>query len=160
LAQEVAPFGIKLLIVEPGASRTNLSAGALKFMPGSTPTVTASATFATFAHNMGGTEGGDPYKAARAIDLTLAAETTPLRCRWAPIPSLRCGQMPTSCSKSSWRGSRSRQHARRSCRDLKPEIKINGDPHEAPDENGNDRAYFPSTAMRDHSSICTRTKSL
>jgi hypothetical protein len=32
-----------------------------------------------FAHGMNGTQDGDPYEAAGAIDLALVAETTPLR---------------------------------------------------------------------------------
>ena len=33
LAQEVAPFGIKTMIVEPGAFRTEFAGSALKHMP-------------------------------------------------------------------------------------------------------------------------------
>jgi NAD(P)-dependent dehydrogenase (short-subunit alcohol dehydrogenase family) len=79
LAQEVAPFGIKVLIVEPGAFRTGFAAEALKHMP-ELPAYrdTVGATRA-FAHGMHGTQEGDPAKAAAAIDAALAAPQMPLR---------------------------------------------------------------------------------
>ena len=79
LAHEVAPFGIKVLIVEPGAFRTSFAADALKHMPVMDAYQTIIGAMRDFAHGMDGTQDGDPYKAARAIDLALAAETTPLR---------------------------------------------------------------------------------
>jgi NAD(P)-dependent dehydrogenase (short-subunit alcohol dehydrogenase family) len=79
LAQEVAPFGIKLLIVEPGAFRTGFAADALKQMPVMQAYENIVGGTRELARNMHGTQAGDPYKAARAIDLALNAETTPLR---------------------------------------------------------------------------------
>ncbi|NKX91089.1 oxidoreductase [Nocardia coubleae] len=80
LAEEVAPFGIKVLIVEPGAFRTGL------FGPG---TAAFSAESEVYADTAGatrrmveggdGTQPGDPAKAAAAIRTALAAEHTPLR---------------------------------------------------------------------------------
>lgn len=78
LAQEVRPFGIKVLIVEPGNFRTNLL-GATKQMPvidAYQDTVGGTRGFVTEAH---GTQAGDPLKAAAAIDTALAANQTPLR---------------------------------------------------------------------------------
>ena len=79
LAQEVAPFGIKVLIVEPGAFRTGFAADALKYMPAIMAYETVIGGTRDIVHNMHGNQAGDPYKAARAIDLALDAETTPLR---------------------------------------------------------------------------------
>jgi len=79
LAQEMAPFGIKVLIVEPGAFRTGFAADALKYMPAMAAYETVIGGTSDFAHSMHGNQAGDPYKAARAIDLALNAETTPLR---------------------------------------------------------------------------------
>jgi len=79
LADEVAPFGIKVLIVEPGAFRTGLHGGAMQM----------SAELAAYADTVGpvraamrafdNSQPGDPAKAAAAIMTALDAEHTPLR---------------------------------------------------------------------------------
>ncbi len=79
LAQEVAPFGIKVLIVEPGAFRTGFAADALKHMPVMEAYRDIVGGTRAFAHGMHGTQEGDPAKAAAAIETALKAQTTPLR---------------------------------------------------------------------------------
>jgi NAD(P)-dependent dehydrogenase (short-subunit alcohol dehydrogenase family) len=79
LAQEVAPFGIKVLIVEPGAFRTGFAAESLKHMPVMDAYRDIMGPARTFAHGMNGTQRGDPAKAAAAIETALRADTTPLR---------------------------------------------------------------------------------
>jgi NAD(P)-dependent dehydrogenase (short-subunit alcohol dehydrogenase family) len=79
LASEVAPFGVKVLIVEPGAFRTGL------FTPGA---AYASAEMPEYADTVGptrayisagdGSQPGDPARAAAAI-LTALDGDTPLR---------------------------------------------------------------------------------
>lgn len=79
LAQEVAPFGIKVLIVEPGQFRTQLAGSGMRHMPvieAYQPVVGATREF---AHTMHNTQPGDPRKAAVAIEKALDAEHTPLR---------------------------------------------------------------------------------
>ncbi|TPQ23851.1 oxidoreductase [Streptomyces sporangiiformans] len=78
LADEVRPYGIKVLIVEPGSFRTGLFGN-----------VSASAELDAYAETVGatrrmvasgdGTQPGDPAKAAAAILTALDAEQTPLR---------------------------------------------------------------------------------
>ncbi|MFG2648193.1 oxidoreductase [Streptomyces sp. NPDC048436] len=79
LAQEVGPLGIKVLIVEPGAFRTNLfgntSAGAVEIPDYAQ---TAGVTRAMVAGG-DGEQPGDPAKAAAAILTALDADDTPLR---------------------------------------------------------------------------------
>ncbi|MGC4077949.1 MAG: oxidoreductase [Rubrivivax sp.] len=79
LAQEVAPFGIKVLIVEPGAFRTGFAREALRHMPALPAYADIVGATREFAHGMDGTQPGDPMKAAAAVEAALAAETTPLR---------------------------------------------------------------------------------
>jgi len=79
LAQEVAPFGIKVLIVEPGQFRTQLAGSGMRHMPvieAYQPVVGATREF---AHSMHNTQAGDPRRAAVAIAKALQAENTPLR---------------------------------------------------------------------------------
>ncbi|MEU4839053.1 oxidoreductase [Nocardia testacea] len=80
LAEEVAPFGIDVLIVEPGAFRTGLfGAGAAYFSAeNEVYTETAGAT-RRMVETGDGTQPGDPAKAAAAIRAALDAERTPLR---------------------------------------------------------------------------------
>ncbi|TLS46733.1 SDR family NAD(P)-dependent oxidoreductase [Streptomyces montanus] len=78
LADEVRPYGIKVLIVEPGSFRTGLFGN-----------ISASAELDAYAETVGatrrmvaagdGTQPGDPAKAAAAILAALDAEQTPLR---------------------------------------------------------------------------------
>jgi NAD(P)-dependent dehydrogenase (short-subunit alcohol dehydrogenase family) len=80
LAAEVAPFGIRVLVVEPGAFRTNLFGPGAAVMSAENPAYaeTSGAT-RRFVEGGDGGQPGDPAKAAAAIRLALAAERTPLR---------------------------------------------------------------------------------
>lgn len=79
LAGELSPFGIKVLIVEPGAFRTNLASGAMRHMPAHPAYSETVGPTREFAHAMHDTQPGDPARAARAIAKALAADVTPLR---------------------------------------------------------------------------------
>jgi NAD(P)-dependent dehydrogenase (short-subunit alcohol dehydrogenase family) len=79
LAQEVRPFGIKVLIVEPGAFRTSLVSSGDRYMPALDAYRETTAGVRQAMKDMDGTQAGDPIKAAAAIEKALDAETTPLR---------------------------------------------------------------------------------
>jgi NAD(P)-dependent dehydrogenase (short-subunit alcohol dehydrogenase family) len=79
LVEEVAPFGIKVLIVEPGAFRTGLHGGAMQMsaeLPAYADTVGA---VREQMRSFDNTQPGDPAKAAAAIIAALDAQQTPLR---------------------------------------------------------------------------------
>ena len=80
LAAEVNLFGIKVLVVEPGAFRTNLFRPGAAVMSAENPAYadTAGAT-RRFVEGGDGTQPGDPAKAAAAIRSALADPRTPLR---------------------------------------------------------------------------------
>jgi NAD(P)-dependent dehydrogenase (short-subunit alcohol dehydrogenase family) len=80
LADEVRPFGITVLAVEPGAFRTNLFGPGAAVLSEENPAYaeTAGAT-RRFVEGGDGAQPGDPAKAAAAIRAALAAERTPLR---------------------------------------------------------------------------------
>ena len=75
----MAPFGVKVLIVEPGVFRTNLAGAAMKHMPILHAYAEIVGGTRDVARGMDGTQSGNPRKAAAAIDAALAAETTLLR---------------------------------------------------------------------------------
>jgi NAD(P)-dependent dehydrogenase (short-subunit alcohol dehydrogenase family) len=79
LAQELASFGVKVLIVEPGAFRTDFAGAALRHMPILEPYREIVGPIRAFASGMDATQEGDPAKAAAAVAAALSAESTPLR---------------------------------------------------------------------------------
>lgn len=79
LALEVKPFGIKVLIVEPGAFRTEFGAEALRHMPVNPAYQDVLGNIRGLLHEMHGAQPGDPAKAARAVARALESDVTPLR---------------------------------------------------------------------------------
>jgi len=81
LAEEVAPFGVKVLIVEPGAFRTDFSGRSIR--NASKRVVAYSGTQAgEIGNQMGqyhGSEPGDPVKAVKAIIAAVETDAPPLR---------------------------------------------------------------------------------
>ncbi|MEV7603777.1 oxidoreductase [Kitasatospora sp. NPDC089797] len=80
LALEVADFGIKVLIVEPGAFRTGFAGGGA--LAQATPIAAYEPVVGPVRSGLPDSDGkqpGDPVKAAEAILTALAAERTPLR---------------------------------------------------------------------------------
>ncbi len=67
LASEVAPFGVRVLIVEPGAFRTRLFGSAFRSMPTLDAYQQTVGPTRAFAEQAEGKQPGDPAKAARAI---------------------------------------------------------------------------------------------
>jgi NAD(P)-dependent dehydrogenase (short-subunit alcohol dehydrogenase family) len=79
LAAEAAPFGITVLIVEPGAFRTGLQGAAMQMsaeLPGYADVV---GPVRAGMRAVDGNQPGDPAKAAAAIIAALAADHPPLR---------------------------------------------------------------------------------
>jgi NAD(P)-dependent dehydrogenase (short-subunit alcohol dehydrogenase family) len=79
LAAEVAPFGIKVMIVEPGAFRTGFAGGALAQTAQLDAYADSVGAFRSDLPASDGKQPGDPAKAAAAILTALADENTPLR---------------------------------------------------------------------------------
>jgi len=80
LAGEVAPFGIKVTIVEPGSFRTNLLIGSITNVPTRIPAYEEScgAWRRTLA-SMAGREPNDPARGAQALLLLADSPNPPLR---------------------------------------------------------------------------------
>jgi NAD(P)-dependent dehydrogenase (short-subunit alcohol dehydrogenase family) len=80
LADEVSPFGIDVLIVEPGAFRTGLfGPGAAYFSAENEAYAETAGATRRMVETGDGTQPGDPAKAAAAIRAALDADRTPLR---------------------------------------------------------------------------------
>lgn len=67
LAAELAPFGVRVLVVEPGAFRTSLFGGAFRAMPATEPYASTVGPIRAWSTDLAGKQAGDPAKAARAI---------------------------------------------------------------------------------------------
>jgi NAD(P)-dependent dehydrogenase (short-subunit alcohol dehydrogenase family) len=80
LAAEVAPFGVKVMLVEPGAFRTGLFVPGAAVMSAENPVYADTAgTTRRYVEGGDGSQPGDPAKLAAAIRTALEAENTPLR---------------------------------------------------------------------------------
>ncbi|MEU7113164.1 oxidoreductase [Streptomyces sp. NPDC046182] len=79
LAAEVRPLGIDVLIVEPGAFRTSLFGNRSMSADGIADYTDTVGETRTYVETGGGTQPGDPAKAAAAVLKALDADRTPLR---------------------------------------------------------------------------------
>ncbi|MGW2015551.1 oxidoreductase [Streptomyces sp. NPDC001927] len=79
LAAEVRPLGIDVLIVEPGAFRTELFGNRSLSADGIADYADTVGATRTYVETSGGTQPGDRAKAAAAVLAALDAEETPLR---------------------------------------------------------------------------------
>ncbi|MEO8707366.1 MAG: SDR family NAD(P)-dependent oxidoreductase [Kofleriaceae bacterium] len=79
LAKEVAPLGIRVLLVEPGAFRTSLFGAAFRAMPPLDAYADSVGPTRAFAETSAGKQPGDPRKAAIAIADAVDAGVPTLR---------------------------------------------------------------------------------
>lgn len=79
LAAEVEPFGVRVLIVEPGAFRTSLFGSAFRTMPALAAYAASVGPTRQYVVESAGKQPGDPEKAARAIVDAVAAGAPTLR---------------------------------------------------------------------------------
>jgi NAD(P)-dependent dehydrogenase (short-subunit alcohol dehydrogenase family) len=78
LAQEVAPFGVKVCALEPGGMRTNWGARAHKDMPDLLPEYEPSVGAVVKAlHSLWGHENSDPAKVAQVVLRLASSESLP-----------------------------------------------------------------------------------
>lgn len=106
LADEVGPLGIKVLIVEPGSFRTGLFGAGSSH---STETGDYAGTVGPsrrMIESSGGSQPGDPAKAAAAILTALGAERTPCAYRWVRTRWLPSSATSTASARTSRRGRR------------------------------------------------------
>jgi NAD(P)-dependent dehydrogenase (short-subunit alcohol dehydrogenase family) len=93
LAQELAPLGIRLTIVEPGGFRTDFAGRSLAHAARTIDDYEATAgNSRRILAEHGGHEPGDPSKAARAILTAVEAERAPLHLLLGPDALLHVGE--------------------------------------------------------------------
>jgi NAD(P)-dependent dehydrogenase (short-subunit alcohol dehydrogenase family) len=112
LSKEVAPLGIKVIIVEPGPFRTDWAGRSLKTpkKPVDAYTETAIARRRQI-QGVSGSQAGDPVRASEAIITAVEQQHSPLRCRLAPSRTNPWGRRLRPCARST-RRSRPRRAAR------------------------------------------------
>ena len=79
LAAEVRPFGVKVLIVEPGAFRTDWQGSSMRRSSVGPDYEATVGAMNRYREDSDGTQPGDPARAARIIMDVVAAEDAPLR---------------------------------------------------------------------------------
>jgi NAD(P)-dependent dehydrogenase (short-subunit alcohol dehydrogenase family) len=79
LAREVAPLGIKVTIIEPGAFRTDFGISSMRETPPSADYQSTVGHVEDLFHKVAGHEPGDPAKAAQAIIAIVNEEHPPRR---------------------------------------------------------------------------------
>jgi NAD(P)-dependent dehydrogenase (short-subunit alcohol dehydrogenase family) len=79
VAAEVAPFGLRVLIVEPGSFRTGLLGRSLHSAPPLEAYASTVGATRSYIESEDGRQAGDPAKAAAAIVEAIDAEQPPLR---------------------------------------------------------------------------------
>jgi NAD(P)-dependent dehydrogenase (short-subunit alcohol dehydrogenase family) len=79
LAKEVAPLGIKVVIIEPGPFRTDFAGRSLVVAPAIPDYAATAGAMRRYFEQANGRQAGDPVKAARAMLELVNMENPPLR---------------------------------------------------------------------------------
>jgi NAD(P)-dependent dehydrogenase (short-subunit alcohol dehydrogenase family) len=79
LAQEVAPLGIKVTVLEPGGMKTDWAGSSMTVPPVSAPYEQTVGAFAQMLRNHSGSEPTDPAKVAQVVLKLANKDDAPLR---------------------------------------------------------------------------------
>jgi NAD(P)-dependent dehydrogenase (short-subunit alcohol dehydrogenase family) len=104
LAAELAPFGVRVLIVEPGAFRTEFGGRRMHRSREIEAYRVSTGQTRAAVDTMDGTQSGDPAKAAQAILRVLDSEDPPLRLALGrdAVDNLRAHQRQLSTDLHQW----------------------------------------------------------
>ncbi|MFL5830965.1 MAG: oxidoreductase [Solirubrobacteraceae bacterium] len=104
VAAEVAPFGLRVLLVEPGSFRTGLLGRSLNSAPAMDEYAATVGATRAYIENEDGRQAGDPDKAARAIVNVLDSEDPPLRLALGPdaVDAIRAKHEALSEELARW----------------------------------------------------------
>jgi NAD(P)-dependent dehydrogenase (short-subunit alcohol dehydrogenase family) len=106
LADEVGPLGIRVLIVEPGAFRTEFGGARMHRSRVMDAYRETTAPSRDAVDRMDGTQPGDPAKAAQAVLAALAADSPPLRLALGAdaVAAIRAKHARLRYDLESWEG--------------------------------------------------------
>jgi NAD(P)-dependent dehydrogenase (short-subunit alcohol dehydrogenase family) len=104
VAAEVAPFGLRVLLVEPGSFRTGLLGRSLNAAPAMDEYAGTVGATRAYIENEDGRQAGDPNKAARAIMDVLDSDDPPLRLALGPdaVDAIRAKHQALSEELARW----------------------------------------------------------
>lgn len=105
LAQEVAPFGVKITVMEPGAMKTDWASSSMAIPEASEPYKSTVGPFAEMLRQMSGSEPSIPSKVAKVILKVLNEREPPLRLLVGPDAVDYAGKAAEALSESdrNWR---------------------------------------------------------
>ncbi|WP_410612755.1 oxidoreductase [Amycolatopsis sp. lyj-109] len=104
LSAEVAPFGVKVLIVEPGAFRTEFGGGRMHRSRTIDAYAVSTSGTREAVENMDGTQPGDPAKAAAAIVRAVGRDDAPLRLALGAdaVEAIRAHHVAVAADLAAW----------------------------------------------------------
>lgn len=105
VAQEVAPFGVKVTVLEPGGMRTDWAGASMTIPPISAPYQQTVGAFADMLRKMSGNESSDPAKVAAIVLGMALREDAPTRLLIGADSAQYAAQLATSMAESDqkWR---------------------------------------------------------
>jgi NAD(P)-dependent dehydrogenase (short-subunit alcohol dehydrogenase family) len=105
LAQEVAPFGIKVTIIEPGGMRTDWAGSSMTIPPISQPYEETIGSFAQMLQEHSGQAGSDPEQVAEVISELVLLPEPPLRLLLGQdaVTHAEAAQQVRAASDAEWR---------------------------------------------------------
>lgn len=105
VAQEVAPFGVKVTVLEPGGMRTDWAGASMTIPPISAPYQQTVGAFADMLRKMSGNESSDPAKVAAIVLGMALREDAPTRLLIGADSAQFAAQLATSMAESDqkWR---------------------------------------------------------
>jgi NAD(P)-dependent dehydrogenase (short-subunit alcohol dehydrogenase family) len=106
VAKEIAPFGVKLTIAEPGGMRTDWAGSSMTAYPFGDDYADSIGVMRARFHDGGGSYGGDPHKFALALIELAGMQAPPLRIPFGSdaVTILRAAAEANVASIDRWRG--------------------------------------------------------
>src|SRR6185295_5952899 len=105
LAQELAPFGVKVTVLEPGGMRTDWAGSSMTIPQPSAPYRPAIAAFAKLVRDNSGHEATDPRRVAQVVRDLAGRDDAPVRLLLGTdaVPMARQAAQELAASDEAWR---------------------------------------------------------
>jgi NAD(P)-dependent dehydrogenase (short-subunit alcohol dehydrogenase family) len=105
LAQEIAPFGVKVTVLEPGGMRTDWAGASMTIPQPSVPYGPTISAFAELVRNNSGHEATDPRRVALVVRDLAGRDDAPVRLLLGAdaVPMARQAAQELAASDEAWR---------------------------------------------------------